>query len=103
MGRNSFQGLSREHIGEIGWSFVVEECTGSVVLSMLDDFGNVACCSLSGGGRHRVERVAHSYVRNWFYRESLEMLLLVPVGGKLLMGLNAVSDVKARKPSERCV
>lgn len=76
-------------MGEIGWSFVDEECTGSVVLSMLDDFGNVACCSLSGGGRHRVEPVALSYGRNWYYRESLEMLLLllVPVRGELLMGL----------------
>lgn len=86
-------------MGEIGWSFVDEECTGSVVLGML-----LVASSLVVEGR--VERVAHSYGRNWYYRVSLEMmllLLLVPVRGKLLMGLNATSDVKARKLNERCV
>jgi hypothetical protein len=33
----------------------------------------------------------------------LLLLLLVPVRGKLLMGLNAARDVKARKLNERCV
>jgi hypothetical protein len=44
-------------MGEIGWSFVDEECTGSVVLSMLDDLGMLLVApSLVVEGR--VEQVA---------------------------------------------